>query len=121
MKKTKRLPFDKIFTSLGVEVDLSKSVQGEISVQNKPGRVDAIRVSVSKIVKSDYLGFKDALSTRGRVAYTEGQLFGRVAAPLCSSPRFGGTIWKVASIPEASTIGGERCTSRSKAAACWIT
>ena len=83
MKEKKRLPFDKIFTSLGVEVDLSKSVQGEISVQNKPGRVDAIRVSVSKIVKSDYLGFKDALSIRGRVAYAEGQLFGRVAAPLC--------------------------------------
>ena len=83
MKEKKRLPFDKIFTSLGVEVDLSKSVRGEITVQNKPGRVESIAAAISKIVKSDYMGFKDALSIRGRISYAEGQLFGRVAAPVC--------------------------------------
>ena len=82
-KGAKRLPFDKQFMSLGVKVELPKRVSREPVLFNKPGRVEAIRKAVKSVFDEPKpFGFKDALSFKGRIAYAEGQTFGRVLAPV---------------------------------------
>jgi len=44
--------------------------------------VESISESMQKILETGRMGFKDALSVRGKLAFAEGQLFGRVAAPV---------------------------------------
>ena len=59
--------------SLGVEVDFGLSLQSVILLRNKPGRVHNIGEIVADLLKpSAVLGFKEALSLRGRVAFAEG-------------------------------------------------
>ena len=78
----KRLPFSKQFVSLGVQIDFSRLVAGEVVMQQKPGRVDAMREQVERLLEADVMSFKDALSIRGRIFFCEGQTFGRIAAPV---------------------------------------
>ena len=83
MVAKKRLPFEKIFVSLGVMVDFTRAASGMITVANKPGRLDSIREAILEVVDKDLMGFREALSIRGKITYAEGQLFSRVAAPAC--------------------------------------
>ena len=78
----KRKPFEKSFVSLGVVVDLSGITGGDVVLSHKPGRIDAIRGQVDEIVAKHSLTFKDALSLRGKIYFSEGQMYGRVAAPV---------------------------------------
>ena len=50
-------------------------------IRNKPGRAEAIDQLIASILKARILGFKDALSLRGKLTYAEGQTHGRLAAP----------------------------------------
>ena len=82
MTEAKRKPFDKEFVALGVQVNLSRISVGEIVLQQKPGRAEALQQQVDALLKADIMGFKDALSIRGRIFFCEGQTFGRVSAPV---------------------------------------
>ena len=82
MTEEKRKPFAKEFVSLGVMVSLGSSHKGKVLLKNKPGRVEGIRFQVDEIIRCGKMGFKDALSVKGKTSYAEGQIFGRVAAPL---------------------------------------
>jgi hypothetical protein len=79
----KRLMFARRFVSLGVQLDFSRTKEKVIVVSNKPGRLNSILELVAAIISKGSLGFKEALSLKGKIAFSEGQLFGRVAAPLC--------------------------------------
>ena len=68
--------------SLGVQVELSTIGSGTIQLEQKPGRVEALKEQVDKILEVDTLTWRDALSIRGRIYFSEGQTFGRVAAPV---------------------------------------
>jgi len=83
MAVTKRFDFDTSFVSLGVQVDFCSAQVGEITVRNKPGRLESIKEAIMKITEQKSLGFKEALSIKGKLTYAEGQLFYRVAAPAC--------------------------------------
>ena len=80
----KRKPFHHQFVSLGIEVDLSEVSSGWLALRNKPGRVAGIKEQVRELLAREpcLMGFRDALSLRGKFAYAEGQTFGRVLAPL---------------------------------------
>ena len=79
---TKRRPFNKKFVSLGVQIDFSLVGAGEILLEQKPGRIDALKVQIDKLLDDNVMTFKDASSVRGRIFFSEGQTFGRVSAPL---------------------------------------
>ena len=51
-------------------------------LRNKPGRVDGILELVPGIKEKGSIDFKEALSLRGKIAYCEGQTFGKLSAPL---------------------------------------
>ena len=85
MTEKKRLPFDAKFVCLGVLVDLSEIASGTMVLANKPGRVDALSLQVLSLLEKGTMGFKDALSIKGRISFAEGQLFGRIAAPAVRS------------------------------------
>ena len=79
----KHKPFEQCFVSLGVEVDFTRSELGEILLRNKPGRVAAIRELYEKLcAPGGKLGFKEALSLRGKISFAEGQTHARLTAPL---------------------------------------
>ena len=78
----KRLPFARRFASLGIEIDLHKTIEQVLELHNKPGRVEAIIVELDRLINGQHkIGFKEALSIRGKLSYAEGQTFGRVLAP----------------------------------------
>jgi hypothetical protein len=83
MKEAKRLPFEKMFTSLGVQVEFLHRTLGLIRISNKPGRIESIKALAKEILKHGRLGFRGALSLRGKLTYAEGQLFFRASAPIC--------------------------------------
>ena len=69
--ESKRKPFSSVFTSLGVQIDLTKSVFATIELHNKPRRVQAIVEAVEEFTlnKSRLFGFKEALSFCGKIAF----------------------------------------------------
>jgi hypothetical protein len=83
MKEAKRLSFEKKFTSLGVQVEFLPRALGLIRISNKPGRIESIKALAKEILKQGRLGFRGALSLRGKLTYAEGQLFFRASAPIC--------------------------------------
>ena len=83
MSETKRLDFGKSFVSLGVMVNFYQSKKRAVVVENKPGRVEAIIKEFNKVLERRRLDFKGALSLKGKISFAEGQLFYRIAAPLC--------------------------------------
>jgi len=83
MSATKRFLFEHCFVSLGVQISFGKTLSDAITVSNKPGRIESLKRAIDNVKAVGTLGFREALSIKGKVAYAEGQLFGRVAAPLC--------------------------------------
>lgn len=78
----KRKPFAEVFASLGAHVNFSQMTERILLLENKPGRVEAIEKQVDKILESPTktLNFKEALSLRGKVAFSEGQKHCRLTA-----------------------------------------
>ena len=81
MSEEKRKDFAKEFVALGVSIDLTNVVGQEIILRNKEGRIAGISEQVNLVCDSG-MGFKDALSIRGKIFFAEGQLFGRISAPV---------------------------------------
>ena len=71
-------PFEPRATVLGVEIDASDAVGGWIFVRNKPGRVDEISESVSRIVAAGKLTPKEASRILGRIQFADSQVMGRL-------------------------------------------
>jgi len=103
----KRKDFNQVFVSLGVQVDFTETDGGCVVLRNKPGRVEALRDQVESItLKPPFLmGFKEALSLRGKLAYAEGQTYERVAAA---------AVWLLS---QWSAVGPARPISEEMAAA----
>ena len=80
--EAKRKPFADTFVCLGVQVNYTELWRGDILLENKPGRVSDIKAQVLELQAKGCLGFKDALSLRGRFAFAEGQTFCRLTAPV---------------------------------------
>ena len=80
--EAKRLPFSNEFVSLGVQVGLAQAQQGKIIMSHKPGRIASFEDQVKAILSSGTMDFRSALSIRGKVYFSEGHVFGRVAAPV---------------------------------------
>ena len=83
MSEKKRFDFNQCFVSLGVQICFGSLSDRSITVSNKPGRLESLETAVDNVKFEGKLGFREALSIKGKISYAEGQLFGRVAAPLC--------------------------------------
>ena len=75
----KALPFAKLFTILGVQLDLNEACRGLLRVANKEGRVAAILELVEKICQEGTLHPGLLAKLRGRMMYASSHTFGRVA------------------------------------------
>ena len=67
---------------MGVQVGLAQAQQGKIVLSHKPGRISNFEEQVRMILSKGTMDFKAALSIRGKVFFSEGHVFGRVAAPV---------------------------------------
>ena len=76
----KRLPFSRKCVVLGVQLDFERSEEAIIAVSNKPGRLEEIDAIIQDFRSGKQVGFKEALSIRGKLSFAESCLFGRVAA-----------------------------------------
>ena len=80
-EEKKRKKFSKQFVALGVVIDLDEIQSGIVKLRNKPGRIEGIEDQLKILRVKRRLGFKDALSLRGKISFAEGQHYGRIAAP----------------------------------------
>ena len=80
--EAKRQPFASEFVSLGVQIGLAQAQQGRIILSHKPGRIASFEEQVKTILSKGTMDFRSALSIRGKVFFSEGHVFGRVAAPV---------------------------------------
>ena len=80
--EAKRQPFANEFVSSGVQVGLAQAQQSKIVLSHKPGRIISFAEQVRMILSKGTMDFKAALSIRGKVFFSEGHVFGRVAAPV---------------------------------------
>ena len=94
----KRLPFARKCVALGVELDYTEAERAIIKVGNKPGRLDEISQIIDSFKSGTQVGFKEALSIRGKISFAESCLFGRLAA--CA-----GVSWYLAYVPSAWRCG----------------
>ena len=76
---SKAVDFDVMCKALGVNIDVSLMHQGRVLVENTEARKRELGEFIDKIVSTRKLSSADALKLRGRMQFTAGQLFGRVA------------------------------------------
>ena len=76
---SKAVDFDAMCKALGVTIDVSLMHQGRVLVDNTEARKRELGEFTDKIVSTRKLSSADALKLRGRMQFTAGQLFGRVA------------------------------------------
>jgi hypothetical protein len=112
MAEKKRKAFAKRFVTLGVVVDLKEIKSGWVELHHKEGRLDDIAAQVAKLRGG--MNFRDALSIRGKLAFAEGQSFGRVAALTCRllSKWVLGSVRKPISCELRASIEGTVCLLR---------
>ena len=72
-------PFDKIFCALGVKVDVTNMAKGEVKIDNTDSRKQDLCEIINLCLKNNRLSRHDALKLRGRMQFTAGQVYGRVA------------------------------------------
>ena len=76
---SKAVDFDTMCKALGVNIDVSLMRQGTVLIDNTEARKKELGDFIEKIVTTKKLSSVDALKLRGRMQFTAGQLFGRVA------------------------------------------
>ena len=76
---SKAVDFDAMCKALGVTIDVSLMHQGRVLIDNTEARKKELGEFIEKIVTTRKLSSVDALKLRGRMQFTAGQLFGRVA------------------------------------------
>ncbi len=75
----KAVDFDAMCRALGVNIGVSLMHQGRVLIDNTEARKKELGEFIDKIVGTRKLSSADALKLRGRMQFTAGQLFGRVA------------------------------------------
>ena len=76
---SKAPPFDKAFSALGVDIDVSGMANGEVKIDNTASRKKDLCETIEACLKTNKLSRHDALKLRGRMQFTAGQVYGRVA------------------------------------------
>ena len=76
---SKAIDFDGVCKALGVTVDVSLMHQGRVFVDDTESRKRELGDFIDHVVTTRKLNSADALKLRGRMQFTSGQLFGRVA------------------------------------------
>ena len=76
---SKAVDFDIMCKALGVNIDVSPMRQGTVLIDNTEARKKELGEFIEKVVSTKKLSSVDALKLRGRMQFTAGQLFGRVA------------------------------------------
>ena len=76
---SKAVDFDAMCKALGVNIDVSVMHQGRVLIDNTEARKRELGELIDNIVLTRKLSSADALKLRGRMQFTAGQLFGRVA------------------------------------------
>ena len=74
-----KVDFDAMCKAFGVTIDVSLMHHGRVLVDNTEARKRELGEFIDKIVSTRKLSSADALKLRGRMQFTAGQLFGRVA------------------------------------------
>ena len=77
-KKEKSFNFAKVFTALGISVDLSSFLDGRIFFSNTERRIADIKDLVTSVLSLGSLPHAAALKLRGKLQFANGQLFGRL-------------------------------------------
>ena len=77
LSKDKLVPFGECCKALGVELDLTKSPSGTVSVPNTQRRCDELISLLQAVVDSRSLSRSDAERLRGRLQFASNQLFSR--------------------------------------------
>ena len=75
----KAVDFDAMCKALGVNIDVSLMHQGRVLIDNTDARKRELGDVIDRTVSTRKLSSADALKLRGRMQFTAGQLFGRVA------------------------------------------
>ena len=80
----KALPFDKVFTVLGVNMDLSQSRVGRVLIANKPERVHSLIATVGNVCHKGRVERGEAASLHGQLNFAQGQYIGSELKPVMS-------------------------------------
>ena len=75
----KFLPFDSLFRTLGLEVDVSQFSDGRAFVGHTESRKEELGAQLKQVLSNGALSPKEAEKLRGRMIFFEGFTFGRVA------------------------------------------
>jgi hypothetical protein len=78
-EEKKRKAFAEVFGFLGVEMDLSSTLEGVIVVRNTESRVKELTEAIDAIMKADAMKPAVARSLVGRLTFAERQVFGGAA------------------------------------------
>ena len=85
MEGKKAEPHGSVFKVLGVELDLSNSCQGSITVSNKRERVDDLVKNLGEILDRGTLSGAEASTLHGQLNFAQGQYFGCSLKPIRKS------------------------------------
>ena len=80
----KSLPFSPVFSMLGIQVDLTASGNGVVTVRNKPERNAEISKELLRILEKGSVPRGEASSLHGRLNFAQGQLHGCPLKPALS-------------------------------------
>jgi hypothetical protein len=70
--------FSKHVSALGVKFDLSESNMGTLMLHNTEKRIEDTTLLLETVVRADKLSKKDALILRGKLAFCDAFIFGRI-------------------------------------------
>ena len=71
--------FGRIFSSLGVRVDLNPFTGGRVEFSNTPSRKEELMEAIDAATSTKLLDRKEAQRLRGRLQFATGQIFGRTS------------------------------------------
>ena len=78
------MPFDCVFTVLGINMDLSQSSVGKVSISNKPDRVKSLLDTVEGLCSRGRVERGEAASLHGQLNFAQGQYIGSELKPVMS-------------------------------------
>ena len=81
VSQSKDEPFSKLFSLLGVQVDLSELSTGTLTVSNKDSRIKEIVLTVDEVLEQNEISSSSAASLFGRLTFALSSCFGKGAAP----------------------------------------
>ena len=77
--------FGKVFSMLGVSIDVSSTLDGYIKISNKPSRVQDVRRAIEGFLRDGKMTSQEAASLKGKLSYMDAQHFARLGIPTTKS------------------------------------